>query len=285
LKTTTTAHRCIVRIAKGFAIGASMLIPGVSGGTMAILLGVYDELISALSNLRARFGGNGLLLLQFLAGGSLGILLLSGPMLTALALWPKPVMFFFTGAILAGIPPIYRKVRVARIKPKNICVAAVGAAVAVATEYLPSGLFTPAPGGGFDPVACALLVGAGFVIAVALILPGISGSYVLLMFGMYDLTLAAVRNVNLPYLLPLAAGALVGAFSTAGLLDNLMRKRPQFIYMLIIGFMLGSVVQVFPGLPAGSGIPVCAAALLAGFGAVLWIGRFETREGQDTVKT
>jgi putative membrane protein len=253
-----------------------MLIPGVSGGTMAILLGVYDEMISALSHIRARFVKNSLLLLQFLAGAGVGILLLSEPVLTALTLWPKPVMYFFTGAILAGIPPMYRKVRVARIKPRNILVAAVGAAAAIATEYLPSGLFAPAPGGGFDLVACALLCAAGFVIAVALILPGISGSYVLLMFGMYDLTLTAIRDVNLPYLLPLAAGGLIGVFSTAGLLDRLMRKRPQFIYMLIIGFMLGSVAQVFPGLPSGAGIAICSAAFLAGFGAVLWVGRFET---------
>jgi putative membrane protein len=252
-----------------------MLIPGVSGGTMAILLGVYDEMISALSRLRAQFRRNGLLLLQFLIGAGAGILLLSGPVLTALTLWTKPVLFFFTGAILAGIPPIYRKVRVARIKPKNILVAAVGAAVAVATEYLPSGLFSPASGGGFDPVACALLFAAGFVIAIALILPGISGSYVLLMLGMYDLTLTAVHEADWLYLLPLAAGGLVGTFSTVGALDSLMRKHPQFIYMLIIGFMLGSVAQIFPGLPAGVEIPVCVVALAAGFGAIFWIGRFE----------
>jgi putative membrane protein len=252
-----------------------MLIPGVSGGTMAILLGVYDELISALSNIRVRFKSGCILLLQFLVGAGAGILFLSGPMLTALGLWPKPVMFFFTGAIIAGVPPIYRKVRVSRIKLKNLLVAAVGAGAAVATEYLPSGLFSVAPGGGFDIVACVLLFVAGFVIAIALILPGISGSYVLLMLGMYDLTLAAVHDMNLPYLVPLAAGAAVGAFSTAGVLDRLMRNHPQFIYMLIIGFMAGSVVQVFPGLPAGFGIPVCVAALAAGFGIVFWVGRIE----------
>jgi putative membrane protein len=278
LNTKTEAKLWIARIAKGFAIGASMLIPGVSGGTMAILLGVYDELISAVSHIRAHLRRNCLLLLQFLVGAGVGILLLSGPVLTALALWTKPVMFFFTGAILAGIPPIYRKLRVARIKPRNVLVAAVGAAVAIATEYLPSGLFKPVPGGGFDLAACALLFLAGFVIAIALILPGISGSYVLLMFGMYDLTLTAVRDVNLTYLLPLAAGGIFGVFSTAGVLDSLMRKHPQFIYMLIIGFMLGSVAQIFPGLPAGLGIPVCAAAFLIGFGLVFWIGGSSEKE-------
>jgi putative membrane protein len=256
-----------------------MLIPGVSGGTMAILLGVYDEMISALSNIRTRFRSGSLLLLQFLAGAGVGILLLSGPLLAALELWTKPVMFFFTGAIIAGIPPIYRKVRVSRIKPKNIFVAAVGAAGAIATEYLPSGLFAVGSGDGFSIAAFALLFAAGFVIAIALILPGISGSYVLLMLGMYDLTLAAVHNADIPYLAPLAAGAAFGAFSTAGALDRLMRYHPQFIYMLIIGFMIGSVVQVFPGLPSGIGIPVCAAMLLAGFGAIFLLDRFETKRG------
>jgi putative membrane protein len=256
-----------------------MLIPGVSGGTMAILLGVYDEMISALSNIRSHFKRNSLILLQFLVGAGVGIALLSGPLLTALELWTKPVMFFFLGAIIAGIPPIYRKVRVSRIKLRNILVAAVGAAVAIATEYLPSGLFVLTSGNNFDPVAFALLFAAGFVIAIALILPGISGSYVLLMLGMYDLTLAAVHDMNLPYLVPLAAGALVGAFSTAGALDRLMRYHPQFIYMLIIGFMIGSIIQVFPGTPSGIDIPVCAVTLFAGFGAIFWLGRFDAEKG------
>jgi putative membrane protein len=279
LKLKTTVRNRVIRIIKGFVIGSSMLIPGVSGGTMAILLGVYDEMISALSNIRSHFKHNSLILLQFLAGAAVGILLLSGPFLTALELWPKPVMFFFLGAIIAGIPPIYRKVRVSRIKVKNILVAAAGAAGAIATEYLPSGLFVVSSGGVVDPVAFAMLFAAGFVIAIALILPGISGSYVLLMLGMYDLTLAAVHNMDLPYLVPLAAGALVGAFSTAGALDRLMRYHPQFIYMLIIGFMIGSIIQVFPGAPAGLDIPICAVTLIAGFGSVFWLSRFDAKKG------
>jgi putative membrane protein len=265
----------LARIIKGFAIGASMLIPGVSGGTMALLLGVYNEMISALSNLRSRFKRNGPLLFQYLLGAGAGILLLSGPLLTALELWTKPVLFFFTGAVIAGVPPIYRKVRVSRVKPGNVFVAVVGAAVAIATEYLPSGLFVVDSGVG----AYLLLFAAGFVVAIALILPGISGSYVLLMLGMYDLTLEAVHNADLLYLAPLAVGALAGAFSTAGVLDRLMRDRPQFIYMLIIGFMIGSVTQVFPGLPSGVGVPVCVVTFLAGFGVIMLIGRFDS--GKD----
>jgi putative membrane protein len=242
---------------------------------MAIILGVYDELIAAVSHLKKQLRANSLLLLQYLAGGAAGALLLSGPLLRALETWTRPVLFFFIGAILAGIPPIYRKTRAAKIKPKNILVALFGAVVAIATEYLPGGLYTP--GGGLSPASVAMLLIAGFVIAVALILPGISGSYVLLMLGMYDLTLIAFHDLDLAYILPLTAGILIGIFSTARVLDEQMRRRPQFTYMLIIGFMIGSVAQVFPGLPEGREIAVCAVTILAGFGAVFGSGRFLER--------
>jgi putative membrane protein len=264
----------ISRLAKGFIIGASMLVPGVSGGTMAILLGVYDELISAVSSLRKSFRANCGLILQFAAGGAAGMVLLSGPVLAALETWTKPVLFFFMGAIVAGIPPIYRKVRVSRVKARNILVAALGAAIAVAARYLPAGLYTP--DSGFSASGAAMLLAAGFIIAIALILPGISGSYVLLMLGMYDLTLSAFHHVELAYVVPLGIGILGGIFSAAKLIDRQMRQHPQFTYMLIIGFMIGSVAEVFPGMPDGREIVVCALTAAAGFGALRladrWLG-------------
>jgi putative membrane protein len=272
LKPQKTLSLFTGRLVKGFIIGASMLIPGVSGGTMAIILGIYDELIAAVSHLSKQWKANGLLLLQCILGGAAGVLLLSGPLLTALELWTRPVLFFFMGAILAGIPPIFQKVRVTRIKLRNILVALLGAAIAIATEYLPSDLYTP--GDEFSLVNSLLLLIAGFIIAVALILPGISGSYVLLMLGMYDLTLAALHDMNLAYLIPLLTGALVGVFSTARFLDNQMQRHPQFTYMLIIGFMLGSLAQVFPGIPEGAEILLCPGMLLAGFGIVFGSGKF-----------
>jgi len=259
---------------KGFAVGASMLVPGVSGGTMAIILGIYDDLIHAVSTLRRDFKENALLLSTFTLAGILGILTFSGPMLTALALWNKPMLLLFTGAILGSIPPLYRKVRISRIKPVNLLVAVIGAALGVCTMYLPENLFRVEA--GLHPYSIIMLALAGVIIAVALILPGISASYILLMLGMYDLTLAAVKKLDLPYLIPLAAGVIAGIFLTAGILEREMKRHPQFTYMLIIGFMLGSLVQVFPGMPEGEEILPCIATFIAGFSAVLWIGRKRT---------
>ena len=261
----------VIRVIKGFIIGASMLVPGASGGTMAIILGIYDELIHAVSGFRQNIKENSILLGTYALAGVLGIVIFSRPLLSAVTMWNKPMLFLFLGAIIGSIPPLYRKVSVSTIRPVNVCVALAGALLGIMTMYLPEGAFRMTT--EFDPFNCAMLFLAGVIIAIALILPGISGSYILLMLGMYDLTLIAIKELDLFYLLPLAAGALAGTFLTAGILEREMQRHPQFTYMLIIGFMLGSLAQVYPGLPGSSEILPCLLTFSAGLAAILWIGR------------
>lgn len=259
------------RLIKGFIVGASMLVPGVSGGTMAIILGIYDDLIHAVSTLHQNIKENIILLGTYTLAGILGILLFSRPMLTAVTLWNKPMLFLFLGAILGSIPPLYRKVKVSRIKTVNIIVALFGAALGISMMYLPSGIFQVSE--SFNLYNFSMLILAGVIIAIALILPGISASYILLMLGMYDITLIAIKEFNMLYLAPLAIGGVAGTFLTAGILEREMKRHPQFTYMLIIGFMLGSLVQVFPGLPIGTEIPICVLTFFSGLFVILWVGR------------
>jgi len=261
----------IIRIIKGFTIGASMLVPGASGGTMAIILGIYDELIHAVSTLRQNLKSNTILLGTYTLAGVAGILLFSRPMLTAVTLWNKPMLFLFLGAILGSIPPLYRKVRVSRIKSVNLLVALMGAAIGISTMYLPEGIFQLSS--SFSLSSFATLILAGVIIAIALILPGISASYILLMLGMYDMTLIAIKELNLFYLVPLVIGVVAGTLLTAGILEREMKRHPQFTYMLIIGFMLGSLVQIFPGFPTGSEIIQCILTFFIGLFVILRIGR------------
>lgn len=259
------------RLIKGFVIGASMLVPGVSGGTMAIILGVYDELIHAVSALRQNLRENALLLGTYVVSALVGILLLSGPMLAAVTRWNKPMMFLFLGAIIGSIPPLYRRVRVSRIRPVNMLVALFGAVLGISTTLLPGGIFTPSQSVSLS--SFLLLLAAGVIIAIALVLPGISASYILLMMGMYDLTLTAIKELNSFYLIPVVIGALGGTYFTAGILERQMQRHPQFTYMLIIGFMLGSLVEVFPGLPVGIESVYCLLTFAIGLGVILLIGR------------
>jgi putative membrane protein len=185
-----------------------MLIPGVSGGTMAIILGIYDELIGAVSNMRRAFRLNTILLLTYAAGGGIGMLLLSGSLRRLVNWAPIPSMYFFMGAIVAGILPLYARVRQpapssrpdivfegavirrysgkTRLRPINIVVAILGAGVGIGLKYLPEGLI-PSPD-ELNFIALVVLFFAGIIIAIALILPGISGSYMLLVFGGQTIT-------------------------------------------------------------------------------------------------
>ena len=256
---------------KGFVIGAFMLIPGASGGTLAIILGIYDDLIHAVSGFRDQWKQNALLLAAVGLGAVLGLILLSGPMLTAVTRYQKPMLYLFLGAIAGSIPTLYRKASVSRIKTVNLLAAVAGSVIGILTIYLPADLVRFESLGGASGLLVLFL--AGMFIAVALILPGISASYFLLMLGMYQLTLDAIKRVDLVYLAPLLLGILLGTLLTAEILEREMKKHPQFTYMIIIGFMAGSLIQVYPGLPL-PGIELAASltTLATGFLLTHWLG-------------
>lgn len=257
---------------KGFVIGAFMLIPGASGGTLAIILGIYDDLIHAVGSFRSDILKNMLLLIAVGFGAVLGMILLSGPMLDAVTRYEKPMLYLFMGAIAGSIPTLYRKASVSRIKAVNIAAAVVGAWIGILTIYLPANLidFESLTGlSGF-----LLLLAAGMVIAIALILPGISASYFLLMLGMYQPTLQAMKRLDLLFLMPLILGIVVGSLLTAEILEREMKKHPQFTYMIIIGFMVGSLAQVYPGLPTlGGQLLISLLTLTVGFLTIYGLGK------------
>ena len=111
----------------------------------------------------------------------------------------------------------------------------------------------------------------GVVAATALILPGISFSHFLLILGMYDLLLDAIRSFDLAFLIPLGLGLLVGIVSFSRFLERVMGQFPKQTYLMILGFIIGSVAQIFPGIPVGFGVIFCAVMAAAGFFAVHWI--------------
>ena len=87
----------------------------------------------------------------------------------------------------------------------------------------------------------------GFIIAIALILPGISGSFMLLILGLYNTVITSITEFNIPILIPILLGGLVGTVATARAIERLLSKFPNETYMIILGFILGSIVEVFPG--------------------------------------
>ncbi|MBC8537055.1 DUF368 domain-containing protein [Feifania hominis] len=252
----------------GFVIGGSMLVPGVSGGSMAILLGIYDRLLSAVGSFRARPRENARFLALFCAGALAGMVLVARPLLALVELFPRPTLYFFLGVVAGSLPLLVRTARLTRLSWKTVLFPLAGLAVLWALSLLPPGF---AAGGG---VSFWKLLLAGAAAAVALVLPGISVSYLFLLLGMYDTVMAAIAALDFALLVPLGVGGVLGIVLTARLLERLLTAHPQASYLTIFGFVLGSIAEVFPGLPSGWELVVCAATALAGAAAVRLLSRY-----------
>ena len=261
---------------KGVIIGGTMLVPGVSGGSMAMILGIYDRLISAVSSFTKRKKENLAFLVIFSLGGILGILVFANPLLRLIERYPMPMLYFFLGAVAGGIPLIVKQSGAKRLSWRSCLYLILGLLVVSLFAFIPSGSFQSEMNAG--PASFLLLAAAGVISAAALVLPGISISYLLLLMGIYDEMMRAVSEFYLPFLLPLAAGLVLGILLITKGLEYAMTRHPHPTYFIILGFILGSLGELFPGIPSGWELVLCILTLAAGFFAVLLLSRAELKE-------
>lgn len=233
----------LLTILKGFIIGSSMSVPGVSGGTMAILLGIYDKLISSVSNFLKDIKGNIIFFLKFCLGAGLGILALVYIIDEALERFPLPVSFFFLGAVIGGIPALYKKTKESPIRVSSVIYFLLGLGIVISIGFLPTGSISFSTGSGLGHYLMVLV--AGIIVALALVLPGISTSHMLLVLGMYETTILAVKQFDIVYIGLLGISTVVGIFLVTKPIEWTMNKFTHQTYCVIIGFVLGSTTAVF----------------------------------------
>ena len=258
---------------KGFFVGATMLVPGVSGGSMAMILGEYERLISSVSSFRKDVKGNAFYLMQFVFPALLGMVLLSNPLLSLIEIFTLPMMYLFMGAVLGGVPLVLREAKIKKFKPIMILYVLIGAAIVLLINLIPENAMTQTQG----IAGVCIQFAAGIVVSIALVLPGISVSYMLLVMGIYEKVMTAMSNLDILTLLPLFVGLVAGIILTTRALEIWMKRRPTSAYLTIFGFVLGSVAYVFPGVPSGWEIPVCAVFLAAGCAAIYALSAREAR--------
>lgn len=228
----------------GFITGSVMAVPGISGGSAAMIIGVYDDLLRAVSRCFSEPRRNIPLLLRFALGGILGLFLMAGAISRLLTTPAEvPVRFLFLGAVAGGIPAIFRKAGVRRLNASGLVLILSGAAAVLLLASLPEGLFTPGERGFAD---IALQFTGGMLLAAALVLPGISASHFLYMLGIYDAVMEKLSTLDLIPLLPLAAGTVLGIFLTARLIETLFQRHQAGTFLVILGFMLASLRELIP---------------------------------------
>lgn len=239
----------LILFLKGMAMGAANVIPGVSGGTVAFITGIYERLINALKNIdleaiKLLFSGKLKLVLEridfyFLAilfsGVFISILSLAKLLEIAFERYETLTLAFFFGLIVASVWAVSRQ-----IGSRSISVVfsfIIGCGIAIAIAFLP-----PAqPNDSF-----LYLTLCGVVAVCSMILPGLSGSYILLLMGNYILVLRAISSLDVSILLPIAIGCVLGLISLSRLLSYLFKNFKDLTIALLSGFVAGSLLIIWP---------------------------------------
>ena len=230
----------------GACIGIAEAIPGVSGGTVAVLLKIYDDLIGSISKLKQQFKKSILYLIPIVLGMGLGLFGFSHVITYLLEHFPMAVNFFFVGLIIGLVPMLLRRSLDGGFRVSVFWPFVLMLGIMAVLAFLPgdagesAGLVTE-----MDlPIGIRFFF-CGIIAAVCMILPGISGSMMMVIFGVYDSVITAVSTLNIPVLIPVGLGAAIGILFGAKLVDYFLRRFPQATYFAILGLVLGSLFSLF----------------------------------------
>lgn len=239
----------ILIVLKGMAMGASDVVPGVSGGTIAFITGIYDELITSIKSIGAHSVAllfkreikefwkaiNGNFLTALVIGIAISVFSLAKLITYLLINEPVLVWSFFFGLVLASSWFVSREVK--EWNYKTLSSFFIGAILAFFITVA-----TPAE----TPTALWFVFLCGAVAICAMILPGISGSFILVLLGKYFYVMEALNTLNIAVLFTFGAGALVGLMSFSRLLSYALKNFRNITLAMLSGFMLGSLNKVWP---------------------------------------
>ena len=281
-------RRLLINYGRGLLMGGADVIPGVSGGTVALIVGIYERLIHSikvgvsavlgavrldLSTARRRLAEVEWLLVLPLGAGILTALVIGARVIPGLLEdYREPVSAVFFGLILGSAIVPYR--RIEHVGRREVGLM-VGAAVAA---FVLVGL---PPREIAEPSLFYVFVSAAIAIC-AMILPGISGAFILLVLGIYAVTLEALRELDMPYVLTFVAGAAVGLAAFSRVLEWLLTRRHALTMAALTGLMVGALRALWPwqteqrellGAPDLPSFALMAGLALIGLAAVLLLIR------------
>lgn len=247
----------VLDILKGIVIGIANIIPGVSGGTMMVAMGIYDKLIHCLTHLFKELKKSVLTLLPILIGMGLGIVGLARVIEWMFGKIPIQTNLLFIGLILGGLPMVWNRVKGATIRIWHIIGFFAFFALVVVLA-----IFDGTQGAAADltpgVVTFIKLIGIGIIAAATMVIPGVSGSMMLMLLGYYQPVIATINGLvdglaagesaaimaGIGVLLPFGIGVVVGIFLVAKVIEILIAKFPYMVFWCIIGLICASPVAI-----------------------------------------
>ncbi|MCR5389903.1 MAG: DUF368 domain-containing protein [Lachnospiraceae bacterium] len=269
----------IIDILKGCVMGIANVIPGVSGGTMAVSMGIYDRLITALTHLFKEFKKSFVTVLPIGIGMVIGILGLSRLIEWMFGIIPVQTNLFFIGLILGGLPMMIKEVKGKKVNAGCV-VGFIFFFLLVVGLALLDGIKGTDADLSFSILTELKLLGVGVVAAATMVIPGVSGSMMLVLMGYYEPVISAINSTvdalramdmdglmsGILILAPLGIGVVVGIFAIAKIIEWLFNKFATVVYWCIIGLIAASPIAIIimnHDIFAGMNVVVVITAVIA----------------------
>lgn len=260
---------------KGILIGVGNIAPGVSGGALAMIFGMYEKMIHAVSHFFKDIKKNTIYLVPIGLGAVIGIVAFSNVLSFLMENYPMPTSYAFAGLIIGTLPLLIRRAN--RRGFKVYYWAPLVLTLLIGLSFV---LVETAPRvGGLASIGAFRLILGGFVLAGSLVIPGVSGSVLLILLGIYEAFLKSVSNMDIVVLLPVAIGLGLGALFFSKLMDYLLENHYGVTYYAILGFVIGALPEIITGVPGFNLISLISVfCFIAGIWLSLSLSKLEKME-------
>lgn len=254
-----------VRLIKGIIVGIGFILPGLSGGVLAVIVGMYDPLIKFLANLKYKFLKNVMFFLPFAIGAAIGIVLFAVVVEKAFGKYAAQFVCLFVGFVAGTFPSLYKTAGKQGRKAKDIVILTLSTIGIFALMLVGGQQLTEVSPNILSWLASGLLMGLG------LIVPGLSPSNFLIYFGMYDKMATGIKDFDFSVIIPLVIGFILCVILFSKIAAYLFKKYYSGMYHFILGLVVGSSLAIFPTVvfPAFTAEGLSAAGLSFG-GALLF---------------
>ncbi|MEK0152348.1 DUF368 domain-containing protein [Tetragenococcus halophilus] len=264
----------ILRFVKGMFIGSGFILPGVSGGALAAIFGIYERIIGFLAHITRNFKENVLFFLPVGLGGLTGIFILSFAVSFLLGSYASIILWFFVGCIVGTVPALWNEAGKKGRSKREIIILSISFIVATIFLWKGAGLFTEVPQNTWTWML------AGFLIALGVIVPGLSPSNFLIYMGMYKAMADGFKILDLSVIIPIGIGGIITALSLSKVIDYIFSKAYPQLFHFIMGVVFASTIMIIPTDYTGFGLlsySACVVMLVLGVLLGAWMSRLEER--------
>lgn len=267
----------VLNFFKGMLIGSGAILPGVSGGALAAIFGLYEPIITFLADMRTNFWKNIRFFLPIGFGALFGIFVLATPIDYGLQHYPVHILWGFIGAIIGTFPSLYKEAGKEGRETKHLILAVIVAIVTFTfLMWANNNLNVEAP----QNILSWLL--AGGIFASGLIVPGLSPSNFLIYFNLYQPLTAGIRTLDFSIIIPVGIGAVVVILLFSKLMRNIMDKAYATVFHIILGVVAASTAIIAPSTDLYAGFTtfdylIVAIIFVIGLALGLWMGQLEEK--------